>query len=125
MDNTQLAHFFYFELTDKSDELAERFIRLCWDYLGGHPGQLHFSIGRRALGHERFNRSVSAIDFDVSVHMIFEDLAAYDAYRHDPRHDAFITEVAGMSTGREVYDSFLTEMPTPRTKNGGRSAKKK
>ncbi len=115
----ELAHMFYFELTDKSDELAETFTRLCWDYLGGHPGQTHFSVGRRALSQEHFRRAVSALNFDVSVHMVFEDLDAYARYREDKRHDQFITEVAGMSIGRVVYDSFLTAPPPKAKKRRG------
>jgi hypothetical protein len=122
-DSSALAHMFFFELTDKSDELADQFIQLCWDYLSGYDGQIFFNVGRRALSHDFFKRRVSALNFDVSVHMIFSDLDSYKAYRKHKRHDDFITEVAGMSTGRIVYDSFIAEASASKKKKGGLRAK--
>lgn len=100
----EFAHMFYFELTDSSTELVQKFIDACFDYLSGYEGQTHFSLGRRALD---IRRSVSAVNFTIAVNMIFENRAAYERYSLDDRHQRFITEVAGMSTGRIVYDSYL------------------
>jgi hypothetical protein len=94
----------FFQLCDRSEELLERFIALCEKYLSGHPGQEHFSVGVRAL---EINRDVSARNFEVSVHMIFENIAAFNAYSNSPEHDDFITQSAGMSPVRIVYDSYL------------------
>ena len=99
------AHMFFFQLCDTSTELVDRFVELCRRYLGGHPGQRHFSIGIRAL---EINRDVSGKNFEVSVHMIFEDIDAFNAYSASPTHEDFITESAGMSPERIVYDSYLT-----------------
>jgi len=99
------AHMFFFQLCDTSSALVNRFVELCRKYLGGHPGQRHFSIGIRAL---EINRDVSGKNFEVSVHMIFEDIDAFNAYSASPTHEDFITESAGMSPERIVYDSYLT-----------------
>jgi hypothetical protein len=99
------AHMFFFQLGDTSTDLVRRFVDLCEKYLGGHPGQRHFSIGVRAL---EINRDVSGKNFEVSVHMIFEDIDAFNAYSASPTHEEFITESAGMSPERIVYDSYLT-----------------
>lgn len=99
------AHMFFFQLCDTSTALVSRFVELCRKYLGGHPGQRHFSIGIRAL---EINREVSGKNFEVSVHMIFEDIDAFNAYSASPTHEDFITESAGMSPERIVYDSYLT-----------------
>ena len=98
------AHMFFFHLCDSSTELVDRFVELCAKYLSGHPGQEHFSVGVRAL---EINRDVSATNFEVAVHMIFEDVAAFQAYSSTPEHEDFITQSAGMSPVRIVYDSYL------------------
>lgn len=98
------AHMSFFQLYDTSADLVERFIALCERYLSGHPGQEHFSVGVRAL---EINRDVSGTNFEVSVHMIFKDIAAYDLYSNSADHETFITESAGMSPVRIVYDSYL------------------
>lgn len=95
---------FFFQLSDTSPELVGRFVELCRKYLGGHPGQAHFSIGLRAL---EINRDVSGKNFEVSVHMIFDNIEAFNDYSASPTHEKFITESAGMSPERIVYDSYL------------------
>jgi hypothetical protein len=52
-------------------------------------------------------RDVSATNFEISIHMIFKDFAAYQKYAASKQHDDFITHSAGMSPGRVVFDSFL------------------
>lgn len=99
------AHMFFFQLCDTSPELVKKFIELCRKYLSGHDGQEHFSVGVRAL---EINRDVSGTDFEVSVHMIFKNIADFDAYSAAPEHEEFITESAGMSPIRIVYDSYLS-----------------
>ncbi|PWU19928.1 MAG: stress responsive protein [Verrucomicrobia bacterium] len=103
-DSRPFAHMFFFQLCDTSPELLRRFIELCRKYLGGHPGQDHFSVGIRAL---EINRPVSGTNFVVSVHMIFRNKAAFDEYSESPTHEDFITKSAGMSPIRIVYDSYL------------------
>jgi hypothetical protein len=98
------AHMFFFQLADTSTDLVDRFIELCEKYLSGHEGQTHFSVGVRAL---EINRDVSGTNFEVSVHMIFENIAAFNAYSSAPEHEDFITQSAGMSPVRIVYDSYL------------------
>lgn len=98
------AHMFFFQLCDTSPTLVERFVDLCEKYLGRHPGQQHFSIGVRAL---EIHRDVSGTNFEVSVHMIFDDIDAFNTYSESPTHEDFITESAGMSPERIVYDSYL------------------
>jgi hypothetical protein len=103
------AHMFFFELCDTTPELVHRFVELCRKYLGGHPGQKHFSVGVRAL---EIHREVSGANFEVSVHMIFDDIDAFNAYSDSSTHEDFITESAGMSPERIVYDSYLAlEIP--------------
>jgi hypothetical protein len=39
--------------------------------------------------------------------MIFDDIGAFNEYSASPTHEEFITEAAGMSPERTVYDSYL------------------
>jgi Stress responsive A/B Barrel Domain len=98
------AHMFFFQLCDTTPELVKKFIELCEKYLGDHPGQDHFSVGVRAL---EINRDVSGTNFEVSVHMIFRDYDNFNTYSNSPEHEEFITQSAGMSPVRIVYDSYL------------------
>jgi hypothetical protein len=107
------AHMFFFQLSDTSKELVKDFIDLCVKYLSHHPGQEHFSVGCRAL---EMDRNVSAKNFEVSIHMVFTNAAAYEKYAKNKRHDEFITHSAGMSPDRVVYDSFLQVAVEPVTK---------
>jgi hypothetical protein len=108
------AHMFFFQLADTSRELVQEFIDLSIKYLSHHPGQEHFSIGCRAL---EINRAVSATNFEIAIHMIFTNEAAYNKYSKDQRHLDFITHSAGMSPSRIVYDSFLQASVEPKAKN--------
>jgi hypothetical protein len=70
----------------------------------GHEGQVHFSVGLRAVD---IARDVSDTGFDVSMHIIFENKKKYDEYAASDTHEQFITATAGMSTGRSVLDSYI------------------
>ncbi len=97
------AHTFYFELSETDESTVRRFVDACDHYLKD-PGQTYFAVGIRDRTEQR---GVSATYFEVSVNMVFRDKAAYELYRNDPEHLEFVTEVAGMSQHRQVYDSFL------------------
>jgi hypothetical protein len=112
-ESRPFAHMFFFQLSDTSRELVDDFIELCRRYLSGHPGQQHFSVGVRAL---EINRDVSGTNFEVSVHMIFENIAAFNDYSQSPEHEDFITQSAGMSPERIVYDSYLSLSVLPEEK---------
>ena len=98
------AHMVYFKLMDIADPVVDEFIACCVKYLSGHDGQVHFSVGLRAVD---IQRDVSDSSFDVAMHMIFANRAKYDEYAKTERHDEFITATAGMSTGRRVLDSYI------------------
>ena len=98
------AHMVFFQLIDTSDHAIDTFVVACIEYLANHDGQIHFSVGLRAVDIER---DVSDTGFDVAMHIIFESREKYDDYAGNPRHDEFITVTAGMSTGRRVLDSYI------------------
>ena len=106
--NMPFAHMVFFTLADRSMTTRTRFVEACHRYLGGHDGQTHFSVGTRAT---EMQRPVSDLGFNVAMHMVFSDKAAYEAYTRDPRHEEFITATAGLSTDRRVFDSYLIDPP--------------
>jgi len=103
------AHMVFFQLMDLSDHAIDTFVGACVKYLSGHPGQVHFSVGLRAVD---IARDVSDRSFDVSMHIVFKNKKKYDEYAASETHEAFITATAGMSTGRRVLDSYIEQAVT-------------
>jgi hypothetical protein len=98
------AHMVFFQLMDLSDHAIDTFLDACVTYLSGHPGQVHFSVGLRAVD---IARDVSDTGFDVAMHIVFENREKYNEYAASKTHEEFITVTAGMSTGRRVLDSYI------------------
>ena len=98
------AHNVFFTLNDGSAAQAEKLVRDCYEYLEGHDGMVQFSAGTRAAGYER---DVNDQQFHVSLHVLFSDHAAHDAYQTTARHREFIARnKAGWKTVR-VFDSSI------------------
>ena len=101
-------HITLFTLADRSLKTRTRFIEACHKYLSNHKGQTHFSVSVRATEVER---AVVDKDYDVAMVMMFENKDYYNAYATDPRHEEYITVVAGMSISRRVFDSYILPAP--------------
>jgi hypothetical protein len=99
----------FFQLLDLSDPAVDVFLDNCVKFLSGHDGQVHFSLGLRAID---IQRDVSDSAFDVAMHIVFENRGKYDDYAASQPHQDFITETAGMSTGRRVLDSYIERAVT-------------
>ena len=99
----QLAHHVFFTLIDRSDQAAETLVAACLKYLDDHPGLVYFAVGTRD---KELNRPVNG-DFDVSLHVVFEDRAAHDAYQVAERHLQFIKEQKETWAKVQVMDSYL------------------
>ena len=100
----RLAHAVFFTLHDQSDEAIDRLIAACKQYLDGHPGTLFFSAGRRARD---LTRDVNDTVFDASLHVVFADRAAHDAYQAAPRHLEFVESQRANWAEVRVFDSEL------------------
>ena len=99
-----LAHNVYFTLTVRTDEARRALVAACRAHLTGHPGTVFFACGTLA---EALDRPVNDRDFDVALHLVFEDQAAHDAYQDAPRHQQFVAEnKAGWARVR-VFDSVV------------------
>ncbi len=100
---TNLAHHVFFTLKDRTAESTERLVAACQKYLDDHEGLIGFSVGTRVPD---LNREVNQ-DFDVSLHCIFRDRAAHDAYQTAERHLQFIAENKDSWASVCVFDSDL------------------
>jgi adenosylmethionine-8-amino-7-oxononanoate aminotransferase len=99
----QIAHHVYFLLNDRSEEKVQGMLAECKKYLDNHDGLVSFGVGVRE---PELNREVNQ-DFDVSLHCVFADRPAHDAYQVAERHLKFIEEnKAGWAEVR-VFDSIL------------------
>lgn len=101
----RLAHHVYFTLKDRSDEAVGRLLTACQEYLNGHDGTVDFAVGRREPD---YDRPVN-VDYDVSLHVVFRDRPAHDAYQVAPRHLQFIEENQGNWAAVQVFDSNLVD----------------
>ena len=102
---TPVAHMVYFSLHDASPEARARLIASAHELLSNHDGVLHFSVGTLA---QTLQRPVNVRDFEVSLHVIFEHLAAHDRYQSDPRHLRFMAENRPNWKAVRVFDSLVT-----------------
>jgi Stress responsive A/B Barrel Domain len=102
----QLAHMVFFALKDHSNESRQRFIASCDKYLSEHEGTVYYSVGTIAEDKD-VQEPVSVKDFDVALHVVFENKAAKAKYLASERHKQFVDENRDSFAGVRVFDSFL------------------
>jgi hypothetical protein len=100
-----LVHNVYFALKDNSPEAVRTLLAACRKYLTGHPGEVFFAVGTLA---EALNRPVNDREFDVALHLVFQDQAAHDLYQEAARHLQFIEENKGNWKKVRVFDSVAS-----------------
>jgi hypothetical protein len=101
-----MSHNVYFSLKDNSPQAKQKLIAACKKYLSGHPDTVWFAVGSIA---EEMKRDVNDRDFDVSLHLVFKNKAAYEPYAKATRHMKFIEENKDNWTKVRVFDSYLEE----------------
>ena len=100
----RLAHHVFFTLNDNSPAKVTELVSACQKYLDGHPGVESFAVGKL---NGDLTRSVNDLGYDVSLHLVFVDRAAHDAYQIAPRHNQFIDEQKSNWKQVRVFDSDL------------------
>lgn len=100
----QLAHMVFFTLKDHCPEARQRLVASCHEHLSGHEGTVSFSVGTIA---EDVVEPVSDRDFDVALHLLFENKAAIAADQKSARHQKFIEENKATWSRVRVFDSYL------------------
>jgi len=103
-ENTpMLAHMVYFTLNESTPAARQKLVEACNQYLSDHPGTVYYGCGTVA----DYDREVNDRDFDVSLHVVFEDRAAHDKYQVAPAHLKFIEENKATWKNVRVFDSDL------------------
>ncbi len=100
----KVAHDVYFTLNDNSDAAKAKLVAACKKYLTEHPGALWFAVGTRA---KDFARPVNDQEFDVSLHLGFQNKEAHDKYAKADRHLKFIEENKDNWKKVRVFDSYV------------------
>jgi hypothetical protein len=100
----RLAHDVFFTLSDNSPAKVTELVAACKKYLTDHPGLESFAVGTL---NSQLRRPVNDLGYDVSLHLIFTDRAAHDAYQVAPRHNQFIEEQKSNWKQVRVFDSDL------------------
>ena len=99
-----LAHDVYFALNDASPDARAKLVAACKKYLTGHEGAVYFAVGTLA---SELKRPVNDLEFEVSLHIYFKDVAAHDKYQEAPRHKQFIEEQQKNWKKVRVFDSWV------------------
>jgi hypothetical protein len=102
----RLAHAVYFTLKDHSPEAREKFVASCQKYLTNHPGLVSFSVGMIA---EDVVEGPSVRDFDVAIHLVFENKSFNATYQASKRHVAFVEENKANFAKVRVFDTYLAQ----------------
>ena len=101
-----LAHMVFFTLKDSTAENRKKLLDAGREYLGGHPGEVYFSMGTMA----DMKQPVSVTDFDIALHIVFENKAAQDKYLVSEQHLKFVTVAKELDKSVRVFDSYLESM---------------
>ena len=100
----RLAHHVFFSLYDNSSAKIAELVAACQKYLDNHPGLESFAVGTL---NPDLARPVNDRAYEVSLHVVFVDRAAHDAYQVAPRHNQFIEEQKPNWKQVRVFDSDL------------------
>lgn len=99
-----VGHMVFFQLKESTPENQKKLVDACYTYLKGIPGITYFSAGPRAT---EAKEPVSATDWDVALHVVFNDLGALKKYITHPDHVKFVNMHKEMWKGVKVYDSTI------------------
>ena len=105
-DGPMVGHMVYFKLKESTESNQDKLVAACKKYLSGHPGTVFFAAGKRG---KQFDREVNTKDWDVALHLVFEDQKAHDRYQAAKLHLQFIEENKELWGGVEVFDSLIDE----------------
>lgn len=98
-----LAHMVYFTLAEPTAENRAKLVAGCKKHLDKHDGVAYFSVGTLS----DYKREVNDRDYDVALHLVFDNPAAHDVYQDHPRHKAFIDECKSLWKKVRVFDSTI------------------
>ena len=100
------AHNVYFTLKDKSVRSVSDLLSDSRKYLAPIDGIVTFACGVREQG---CLRPVNDTDFDVSLHIVFTDKPAHDAYQTAELHEEYVSRNRANWAQVRVFDSQLAD----------------
>jgi hypothetical protein len=100
-----IAHNVYFTLSDNSPAAVRAMVADCRRYLADMPGIVFYAGGTPYDA----DRASSDADFDASVHVVFENRAALDAYMAAPKHLELIEKYRHNWKDVRAFDSCLDQ----------------
>ncbi|MBX9579875.1 MAG: Dabb family protein [Gemmataceae bacterium] len=98
----KIGHMVYFKLKDSTPEAREKLVAACDKYLGNHEGVLLYAAGPIS---DELKSPVGDREWDVALHLVFENKAAHDKYDAHPDHKKFIEENKDGWAKVRVFDS--------------------
>lgn len=104
-----IAHNVYFTLQESNAANRAALLAQCRKYLVKHPGVIFFAVG---TVNDELARPVNDRNFDVGLHVVFQDKAAHDAYQVSADHVKFIDENRANWKQVRVFDSDVEQIPT-------------
>ena len=96
------AHNVYFALKDKSAPKIDELIADSKKYLAPIDGIVSFECG---ILESDCKRVVNDLNFDVSLHVLFRDQAAHDAYQISAPHEEYVSRNKANWASARVFDS--------------------
>src|SRR3954469_8180471 len=96
-----IAHNVFFSLKENTPAIRAKVLADCQKYLTGHPGVQFLAYGTPS----DILRDVTDRDYDIGLHVVFEDRASHDAYLIAPRHQQFVAENKVNWKKVRVFDS--------------------
>ncbi len=99
-----IAHNVYFRLNDNSGAAVQAMIADCHKYLSALPGIVFYAAGTPLDA----DSPTSDSDYDVALHVVFQDRPAMDAYMTAPRHVEFMGKYEANWKDVLVFDSSVS-----------------
>ena len=99
-----IAHNVFFKLNDNSPALVQAMIEDCHRDLAPMPGIIFYAAGTCS----DMDRSINDRDYDVALHVVFQDRAALDAYIIAPKHREFIKKFQSNWKDIRAFDSCVS-----------------
>jgi hypothetical protein len=106
-----LMHNVYFTLLDSTPANREKLVDQCKKYLVHHPGVAYFACGTIVPD---LDRDLNVRDWDVGLHIIFENREMHDRYQPAADHLKFIEDNRALWKQVRVFDTYGERvMPKP------------
>lgn len=100
----QLGHMVFFTLKEDNESNRKALVAACDKYLSDHDGTVYYSAGAVA---DDLDREVNDREFDVALHLVFENKAAHDKYQTHAQHLKFIDTNKHLWEKVRVFDSYI------------------